>query len=202
MEIMSLDEIDQKIIRMLKEDPSLTHSAIARRVSRSQPAVGSRIHKLRDRGFLRMTYGVDFEKLQIQVAKVDFYSKDVEGIKQVIQDCPFIVSGIRTSGDRNFTIYVVARDLRTLNAVVDYHFRNRADVQALKMDLATEFFKPPNLSINLQALAFELPKGVESWQETICPFCAAGHADDDVPLQEELEIPLVPVASELQDVAA
>ena len=49
---------------MLQDDPSITHSQIAKELSRSQPAIGARIKKLTEHGILATQIGVDFKKLQ------------------------------------------------------------------------------------------------------------------------------------------
>ncbi|MHA1350914.1 MAG: Lrp/AsnC family transcriptional regulator [Promethearchaeota archaeon] len=46
---LKLDDIDRKIITLVQDDPNLTHTQIAEKISRSQPTVGMRIKSLRKR---------------------------------------------------------------------------------------------------------------------------------------------------------
>ncbi|MFW9829598.1 MAG: Lrp/AsnC family transcriptional regulator, partial [Candidatus Thorarchaeota archaeon] len=47
---LKLDKIDLKLISLLQEDPNLTHYQIAEIVNRSQPTVGTRLRKLKEKG--------------------------------------------------------------------------------------------------------------------------------------------------------
>ncbi|MEJ2248602.1 MAG: winged helix-turn-helix transcriptional regulator [Candidatus Lokiarchaeota archaeon] len=52
-----LDEIDRKIIKIIEENPNITHTEIAERVDRSQPTVGLRIKHLEEKGILNFQAG-------------------------------------------------------------------------------------------------------------------------------------------------
>jgi Lrp/AsnC family leucine-responsive transcriptional regulator len=47
-----LDSIDRKILRLLREDGRMSHSAIAKAVGLSGPAVHERVRKLEERGII------------------------------------------------------------------------------------------------------------------------------------------------------
>ncbi len=145
---MKLDEIDVQIISMLEEDPTLTHSEIARRIDRSQPAVGSRIHKLEERGILRTQIGVDFKKFDIYLVKVEIFTKDPEEVMIMARKCPFVINAMKITGERNICILLAATDLKKLDTVVDYHFRDNKDVQKVKMEMVTDYANPFILPVN------------------------------------------------------
>lgn len=150
---LKLDEIDIQIITMLEEDPNLTHSAIARQIDRSQPAVGSRIHKLEDRGILRTQVGVDFQKFPLYLAKVELFTKNPAEIEEMAECCPFVINAMKLSGSRNMCLLLASTDLRKLDAIVDYHFRdrNKNDVQKVKMEMITGFIKTWVLPVNFDS---------------------------------------------------
>ena len=61
-----LDNIDKSIIALLQENPAITHSDIAKKLNRSQPAIGARIKKLNDKGILDTQIGVNFQAINDQ----------------------------------------------------------------------------------------------------------------------------------------
>ncbi|MHA1618079.1 MAG: Lrp/AsnC family transcriptional regulator, partial [Promethearchaeota archaeon] len=63
--LSKLDDIDKSIIKILQDDPNITHSQIAKELSRSQPAIGARIKKLTEKGILATQIGVDFSNPEI-----------------------------------------------------------------------------------------------------------------------------------------
>ncbi|MHA1730772.1 MAG: Lrp/AsnC family transcriptional regulator [Promethearchaeota archaeon] len=150
IEDLKLDEIDVKIISMIEAEPSLTHSEIARRINRSQPAVGSRIHKLQARGILEMQAGVDFKKFSMYLVKVEFSTKKPDEIVEMAQNCPFVINAMKLTGDRNMCVLLAATELRKLDAVVDYHFRDHADIDRVKMEMVTDFANSFVLPVNFE----------------------------------------------------
>ena len=72
------DEIDRSIITLLQKHPNITHSEIAKRIGRSQPAVGSRIHRLEEKGVISSQYGINFKNADIILAKVELSTKETD----------------------------------------------------------------------------------------------------------------------------
>ncbi|MHA1733326.1 MAG: Lrp/AsnC family transcriptional regulator [Promethearchaeota archaeon] len=134
-----MDEIDKRIITLLQEDPNISHTRIAKFVNRSQPAVGSRISKLRKSGHIRLVYGFDLARVNMVVAQVRFTFKYPSLIADFIDEIPNIVSIFKLSGKRNVCALVVAKDLRELDKLVESEFRDRKSIQNLKMELVTDF---------------------------------------------------------------
>ncbi|GAB4307583.1 MAG: winged helix-turn-helix transcriptional regulator [Promethearchaeota archaeon] len=151
VELLKLDEIDIKIISMLEEDPHLTHSEIARRIDRSQPAVGSRIHKLEARGILRTQIGVDFKEFPVRLLKVEMAVRDTSEILEMADCCPFVINCMRISGERNVMVLLASTSMKKLDAVVDYHFRDKPNITKVDMEVVTGFAKPFVLPVNFDS---------------------------------------------------
>lgn len=71
---LNLDKIDLKLISLLQENPDLTHTQIAEIVNRSQPAIGARLKKLKNKGILQFQAGLNFKELDIQLAFVNLHA--------------------------------------------------------------------------------------------------------------------------------
>lgn len=74
--ILGMDEIDKKIITLIQEDPSMTHSKIAKIIQKSQPTVGKRIKKLTDSGILKIQPGINFKNADISLVIVRLKTKN------------------------------------------------------------------------------------------------------------------------------
>ena len=84
MILNEIDEIDKNIIEMLQSKPSITHSEIAKKLDRSQPAIGARIKKLEDKGILATQIGVNFNQIDIlNLIKVEISTSNPNEILEV-----------------------------------------------------------------------------------------------------------------------
>ena len=134
-EILGIDDDDYKIIEMLEQDPSITHSDIAREIEKSQPAVGARIIKLERKHLLTKQVGFNIKKVDIKVAIVFVSTKDVETIVSKIEKCPFINHAFKISGEFNLLCFVAASDLQTIEKLVDLCFRKDPNVINVKTNI-------------------------------------------------------------------
>lgn len=116
MEI-NLDEKDKKIISLLQENPFLSQNEISEKVNLSQPAVGARIKKLRENGFLSFAVGINPKKVGLHFARVDIVTDDSDRILSSIKKCPYVLNVISMDGERNLSIFLVSEDFSTLESV-------------------------------------------------------------------------------------
>jgi len=137
-QILSIDEIDRNIIELVQEDPSLTHTQIAKYVNRSQPTVGMRIRKLEEMGVLKFQAGLNLKTADLLLAKVDLDTLDTEGIENLVRNCPYMINGFRQSGDFNFSILIIGFEFRQLDKMVNKHFRNNPAVSRVIMNVVTD----------------------------------------------------------------
>jgi len=150
-EEFNLDEIDKQIITLLQENPSITHSDIAKKIDRSQPAVGSRIHRLVDRGVISSKFGINFKNSpQINLVKVEIETKNTDEIYKMAKHCPFVINCMKLTGQNNIMVYLASSSMKKIDNVVDYHFRNRSHAINVKMDIITDFCKDFILPIDFR----------------------------------------------------
>ncbi len=145
-----LDEIDRSIITLLQKHPNITHSEIAKRIGRSQPAVGSRIHRLEEKGVISSQYGINFKNADIILAKVELNSKEPDEIIEMGKYCPFVVNCMKLSGENNILLLLASSSMKKIDAVVDCHFRNHDHIQNVKLDIVTGFVKDFVLPIDFE----------------------------------------------------
>ena len=134
-EILGIDDADKKIIEMLEQDPSITHSKIAEEIEKSQPAVGARIIKLERKHLLTKQVGFNLKEVDIKVALVFVSTKDVDEIVKKVEECPYINHAFKISGEYNFLCYIAASELQTIEKIIDLCFRKSPNVINVKTNV-------------------------------------------------------------------
>jgi DNA-binding Lrp family transcriptional regulator len=151
-QIEKLDDLDYEIIHMLQDDPTLTHSAIAEKLKRSQPAIGARIKKLTETGLLSMQMGVDFKKVdELTLVRVDIETTKPAEIFELCECCPHVINAMRTSGEYNVSLFLASDSLKQIDNVVERHYRNKPYVKKAKIERFTNFAKTFVMPFNLRA---------------------------------------------------
>ena len=152
MSIKDLDDIDKNIIQLLENDPLMTRSAIAKKLDRSQPAIGARIKKLRKSNLLKTQIGLDFKNIEdLNLVMVHINTKNPEALIEMGRVCPYVLNSFKTSGTNNIIMLMASSSLKRLDAVIDRHFRTNPDVEKVSMDLVVEIADKLILPIDLTA---------------------------------------------------
>jgi Lrp/AsnC family leucine-responsive transcriptional regulator len=147
-----LDDIDIQIIRLLQENPAVTHSDIAKQLNRSQPAIGARIKKLQERGILVTQIGVDFQLVtELNLVKIELVTKNPEEVMDMTKYCPFIINALKLSGEYNIAMFMACAKLKTVDSIVDCHFRNKEHISKVRMDLVTGVAKKLILPVDFSS---------------------------------------------------
>jgi len=154
-EILSIDDADKKIIEMIEENPSITHSKIAEEIEKSQPAVGARIIKLERKHLLTEQVGFNIKKVDIKVAIVFISTKDVDMIVEKIKECPFINHAFKISGEYNVLCFISASDLKTIERLIDICFRRDPNVLNVKTNVLIESIHDFVVPIDFQIENFD-----------------------------------------------
>jgi len=154
-ELLGIDAADKMIIEMIEKNPSITHSAIAIEVEKSQPAVGARIIKLERKHLLKKIVGFNIKKVDIKVAIVYISTKDVDKIVDKIEVCPFISHAFKISGEFNVLCFIAASDLQTIEKLVDLCFRRDENVINVKTNILIESIHDFVVPIDFQIENFD-----------------------------------------------
>ena len=170
---LSLDEIDRKIIALLQEDPTITHSQIAKELDRSQPAIGARIKKMTDKGVLATQIGVDFAAhdvgAMLNLVIVEMDTSQPDQVFSMAKHCPYMLNAVKLSGEYNIMLFLACSSLKRLDCLMDQHFRNKSYIKKIRMDLVTGISKKLILPYDFGAESFENPH--DPCDFTSCPYC-------------------------------
>ncbi|GAG85085.1 unnamed protein product [marine sediment metagenome] len=147
-EKLKLDEVDRQIISIVQEDPNITHTEIAHRVNRSQPTIGMRLKKLTNSGVLKIQAGLNFKTVDIFLALVSLKTATPEKIMHMSSHCPFIMNAYKLSGEYNIILSLASAKLDKLDGLVNSHFRNKDEIQSVKMEVVIDIAKDLILPIN------------------------------------------------------
>ncbi|MHA1646228.1 MAG: Lrp/AsnC family transcriptional regulator [Promethearchaeota archaeon] len=152
MSLRNLDKIDKEIISLLQNDSTVTHSQIAKNLNRSQPAIGSRIKKLIDKGILATQNGVDFSKIDdLNLVILEISTSRPEKIMEMAQVCPYLINAIKISGVQNIIVFMACSSLKRLDNIIDHHFRSSPYISSISMNLvsgmANKFILPVDFHI-------------------------------------------------------
>ena len=154
-ELLGIDDADKKIIEMMEQNPSITHSKIAEEIEKSQPAVGARIIKLERKHLLTKQVGFNIKEVDIKVAIVFVSTKDVDDIVKKIEDCPYINHAFKISGEFNILCYIAASDLQTIEKIIDLCFRKSPNVINVKTNIIIDSIHDFVIPIDFQIEKFD-----------------------------------------------
>ena len=154
-DLLNIDEDDKKIIEMIEENPSITHSDIAKEIEKSQPAVGARIIKLERKHLLTKQVGFNIKKVDIKTAIVFVSTKDVDVVVEKIESCPFINHAFKISGEFNLLCFISAADLQTIERLIDVCFRKDPNILNVKTNILIDSIHDFVVPIDFQIENFD-----------------------------------------------
>jgi DNA-binding Lrp family transcriptional regulator len=145
---LSIDNDDRKIMSLLQENPDLTHSEIAEKINKSQPAVGARILKLERKGLQATQFGIELRENKFSVALVTMHAKDPKSVLDMIACCPYVINAFKTSGKTNVLVWLVGSRLDKIEEIVEIHFRSKSDITHVNMSVVIETINRLVLPLN------------------------------------------------------
>ncbi|MFX0098887.1 MAG: Lrp/AsnC family transcriptional regulator [Candidatus Hodarchaeota archaeon] len=135
---LGIDNDDRKIMTLLQENPELTHSEIADKINKSQPAVGARILKLERKGLQATQYGINLLRNKFIICFTTMHAKKPKELLEHISCCPFVINAFKTSGRTNIVVWLIGNELSKLEDIVEIHFRSRSDISHVNMTVIIE----------------------------------------------------------------
>ena len=146
---LNLDDRDNVILSMIHKDSKVSQDEIAKKIKLSQPSVGTRIRKLQEKGVLSTINGVNFNIVDLHLAKIDLNCTDTRAIINEFIDCPFFINALVTSGRYNLCLFFTATDLKRLEGIVNHHLRGNPKVKDIELNIviqaAKDFVMPLNI---------------------------------------------------------
>ncbi len=154
-EILEIDETDKQIISILQKNPDTTHSVIAEKVHKSQPAVGARIIKLKRKFLLSESIGADFKELDLKMARIEISAKNVENLWTRFNKCPYVINCFKMTGVYNLMIELVAPNVRTIENFVDTCLRKDPTVKDVRVNFVIDSLRKYVIPLNFEIERYE-----------------------------------------------
>lgn len=115
-----LDEVDVQILASLQRDGRITNADLAKAVNLSPPSVLQRVRALEKAGLIRGYHAqLDHERLGLRITAMVMITlalhqdMAIERFRRAVQDIPEILECHHVSGDFDFLLKVVVRDMRS-----------------------------------------------------------------------------------------
>jgi len=144
----ALDAIDLRILHELQRDGRMSNVDLAARVHLSAPQCFRRVRALEERGVLR-GYRADVAPLGLGVTAyvslnitAQAFAR-VREIESLIRDFPEILECHTVSGDSDYLLKVVARDLQALSKFLTDKLMQLEGVADVRSMICLEEIKPP-----------------------------------------------------------
>lgn len=121
---MPLDEFDRRIITALQEDARMPVATIAERAALSATPVSRRLKRLEEDGLIRGyaplldTRKLGFALDAYVLVNLDAHSdENIAGFEQAIADNVYVIACHAVTGDHDYLLHVIARDVEHLGQI-------------------------------------------------------------------------------------
>jgi len=147
----TLDEIDRKILRALQADGRATNVELAATVHLSAPQCYRRVRALEEGGVIR-GYAAQVDADALGLAVTAYVSVSIAGdqfgrvreIEAQISTYPQILECQAVSGDYDYLLKVVARDLKSLSTFLTDRLMQVSGIDDVRSMICLEEIKPPS----------------------------------------------------------
>ncbi|MEF8848933.1 MAG: Lrp/AsnC family transcriptional regulator [Candidatus Thermoplasmatota archaeon] len=177
--IIELDKKDRKIIKLLHDNQQMSQAEIAKEINLSQPSVAIRIKKLKERGIVDQTVGVNLNKVGIYVAIVNVRTTNTTKILNMFRECPFFLNGFIVSGDKNLMLLLAGEDLSSMESMIDERLRPDEDVKSADFNIVISSIKDFVIPVKMIERPLKKPpcgveyKECQAYYENRCFGCPA-----------------------------
>lgn len=152
----TLDGYDRRILIALQEEGRLTNQELAECVALSPSQCSRRRRRLEEAGVIRGYHAVVDRRLAgfglVSIVSITLASHDAENaarLKRLLDELPNVLEAHSTTGEMDYTIKVVSRDLDALSAFISTTLLPHEAVQNVKTAIVLDTLKE----------SFELPLG-------------------------------------------
>jgi Lrp/AsnC family leucine-responsive transcriptional regulator len=134
-----LDEVDVQILAILQADGRITNADLAKRVGLSPPSVLQRVRTLERAGLIKGYYGIlDADRLGLRITALTMVNlslhqeQPIERFRRAIQDIPEVLECYHVSGEFDFLLKIVVKDIRAYEALIRERLSKIKGIQQIK----------------------------------------------------------------------
>lgn len=143
-----LSRVDIDILRHLQRDGRMTNSKLAAELSLSETPCWRRLKKLEDEGYIE-SYQANLDRRKlgygvmafVQLTYIEHDEDTTKNFEEVIQNCDNVLSCHNTTGEADFLLQVVAKDLDDYSRFVDNVLRKLAGISAIRSNISLRELK-------------------------------------------------------------
>ncbi len=124
-EIVKLDEIDKKILEILKKDARMPLEEMSKELNLSKSTIHYRIKRLKELGVIAgFTTNIDYKKLGLNIeavscVKAKYQHHSLEEIAKKIREIPGVYQVYSILGEMDFFVIIRAKDNEELKQIVE-----------------------------------------------------------------------------------
>ena len=146
-----IDRVDTEILDMLQENGRLSNAKVAERLSMSETPCWRRLKRLEQDGVIagyqavldRRTLGLGVMAF-VQLGCAEHTEAATEEFQKIIQSSPNVLSCHNTTGEADFLLQVVAKDLDDYSRFVERVLRRLPGVSRIRSNISLRELKSSN----------------------------------------------------------
>ena len=146
-----LDKVDAEILDRLQRDGRLSNAKLAEQLALSETPCWRRLKRLEELGIIegyqailnRRSLGLGVLAF-VQIAFTQHSEEVTVEFEKIIQACPNVLTCHNTSGEADFLLQVVARDLDDYSRFVDKVLRKMPGVSSIRSNISLRELKATN----------------------------------------------------------
>jgi DNA-binding Lrp family transcriptional regulator len=148
-DLLGLDDKDARILSLCMKQPDISQTELATHLKLSQPSINVRLNKLKKRGVLSQTVGIEFNRTNMYLVRVDLTATQPDDLLARLQTCSFFVNGFTMSGTRNVSLLIVGPNLKKVETIINTHLRSNDMIKDIESNVIVSAAKPLVCAIDL-----------------------------------------------------
>ena len=134
-----LDEKDIQILSLLQSDGRITNADLAKQVNLSPPSTLQRVRALEKAGLIKGYATIlDADRLGLKITALVMVTlslhqeRPIEQFRKAVQDIPEIMECYHVSGDFDFLLKILVKDIRAYEALIRERITRIKGIQQIK----------------------------------------------------------------------
>jgi|YelNatPaOPRAMG01_1025707.scaffolds.fasta_scaffold03472_12 Lrp/AsnC family transcriptional regulator for asnA, asnC and gidA len=146
-----LDEKNQYLVSQLLKDGRTKYTTLAKELKVTPAAVKERVERLIEKKILKIGALLNLQKLYPLTASIGVET-DADGVNLLIRklrNCPLVFHLIKTSGNHNLIINILAPDIALIDDFINKQIRSEPGIKHVEVNLGNTITLPEFANIRL-----------------------------------------------------